>query len=246
MKETYYIFETKEHSESELNDLKGLLVNFDQTKNYLKADFIISYGGDGTLLDCFNKFPYKKIYPIRDYARCKIHNNMIIDPIYTYSEFDVLSIRDFKVLSEVVIRNMNLSQAMRCNLYINDNLYAENIIGDGLIICTSLGSTGYFKNVTNTFFTKGNIGIGFINNAQNMANLIIPIDSKIRIDITRGDCQWAADHNGNFPLYYDEKSIEICKAKFNAKLINYKNEFMCNECRKERHSALVNSIYNVI
>jgi hypothetical protein len=33
---------------------------------------------------------------------------------------------------------------------------------------------------------------------------------------------------------------------FGARLLNYKDVFMCNECRNKRHSAHVNTIYSVI
>jgi NAD kinase len=48
-------------------------------------------------------------------------------------------------MSEIVIKSYNITQAIRFNLFINDNLYAQNVIADGVIFSTCLGSTGYFK-----------------------------------------------------------------------------------------------------
>lgn len=217
-----------------------------------EADCIICCGGDGTLLDIFQKYPNKYIFPIRNHSRCEKHQ--VIDFTLTNAYYGNImecykdslfhnNLSKFIGISELVIKNQDISKAMRCSLKINDKIYAENIIGDGIICCTPLGSTGYFKNIANTFFTSG-IGIGFINNTQGMTNLIINDDSKIEIEILRGRCSYALDH------YVDDieegETIQIKYSDFYARILNYKNIFMCNECRNKRHSAYVNTIYSVI
>lgn len=56
----YYLFEFKKHK----NYLKLLkeIFKLNITESAGEADIIISYGGDGTLLDAFQKFP-NKTYP---------------------------------------------------------------------------------------------------------------------------------------------------------------------------------------
>lgn len=252
---TFSLYETKMHNASEiLNILTGLdkeLINFNFINDPYKADFIISYGGDGTLLDAFKVFPNKIIIPIRDYSRCDAHNDLknyfLNGDIENY---DILNVKSTKTnvetcgISEFVLRNGDMTRAIRFDLYINDKPYALNSIGDGLIISTSLGSTGYFKNITNMFFTDG-IGIGFLNNAQRMSNLIIPKISKIKIVLNRGDCEWSIDHEIYRSLQGNEFEISIDE-KNSFKLFGYKNNFMCKECRDKRHSGYVNTIFNVI
>lgn len=249
---TFSIFELKKHNINEITDLINFITNslkFKYVKNGNDADYIISYGGDGTLLDAFQKFPNKIIIPIRDYARCNYHNDILNYFKFTKVVYkDVLKCtidnKELFGISEVVIRNANISQAIRFDLYINDNPYILNSIGDGLIISTVLGSTGYFKNITNTFFSEG-IGIGFLNSTQRMANLIIPNDSSIKIVINRGNVELAVDHNELSHL--ENQIIEIKKDNEKSlKLLGYKSEFMCNSCRNLRHSGYVNSIFNII
>jgi NAD+ kinase len=249
---TFGIFELKTHAKEEiLNLIKNINVNSDFTfvKNCKNADYIIAYGGDGTLLDAFQKFPEKIIIPIRDYAKCELHKNL--KNYFTNNNLEIRDVIKCKTLSkerygisEVVIRNDNISQAIRFDLYINDKPYALNCIGDGLIISTVLGSTGYFKNITNMFFTEG-IGIGFLNNAQRMSNLIISKNSKIKIIIQRGNIELGIDHQSAYLIGQQILEIEIDNIK-TLKLLNYKENFMCNDCRNNRHSGYVNSIYSVI
>lgn len=252
---TFSLYETKMHKASEILDiLKELdekLFYFKFINDPYKADYVISYGGDGTLLDAFNVFPNKIIIPIRDYSRCDIHNDICK---YFFSKkienYDILNIKssneniNVEGISEFVLRNDDMTRAIRFDLYINDKPYALNSIGDGLIISTSLGSTGYFKNITNMFFTDG-IGIGFLNNAQRMSNLIIPKNSKIKIILNRGNAQWSIDHNIYMSMEGNEFEINI-DDKNSFKLFGYKDHFMCKDCRDKRHSGYVNAIFNVI
>ena len=242
----YYLFEF----EKQKDYLKLLKEKYklNVVENPNEADTIISYGGDGTLLDAFQTFPNKQIIPIRNYRRCKLHdenfnffdsNYVNIKPIINLNFKD----NNFIGISEMAIRNMNVSKAIRFNIKINDKIYAENIIGDGIICATSLGSSGYFKSITNTIFNDG-IGIGFINNTQGMTNLIIDNKSVIEIELIRGEAQICLDHLCGI-LNENEKAT-FKYSNFGVRLINYKNIFMCPECRNKRHSAYVNTLYKCI
>lgn len=253
------LFETVKHSDEVYQALKTsfefLKNNNDISycENANEADFIISFGGDGTLLDCFQKFPSKKIIPIRDYNQCSHHLNLIpqINELFvedSYEYKDILLINSSNSLygnglSEFIIRNEDLSKAIRFDILINEKMYAKNCIGDGIILSTSLGSTGYFKNITRMFFTQG-MGIAFLNNAQNLVNMILTEDTKVSIVLKRGDAKSALDHHRfGFP---ENTKIDISFAKEKAILIGYKKNFMCEKCRNERHSAYVNDFFKVI
>ena len=242
----FYLFEFEKHKKYFQLLIEKYKLNM--TENSDEADIIISYGGDGTLLDTFQKFPNKTILPIRNYDRCNIHNDNF--NFFDTNYVNIKPIIDLKFndknlfgISEMVIRNSNVSKAIRFNLKINDQIYAENIIGDGIICATSLGSSGYFKSVTNTIFNDG-IGIGFINNTQGMSNLIIDNKSIIEIELIRGNAQLCLDHIEE-KLFEKEKVI-FRYSSLGISLANYKNVFMCPECRNKRHSAYVNTLYKCI
>lgn len=249
-KNLFTIFELSQHTDIEtLKEKLHQSAKLEFTNDVEHADFVVAYGGDGTLLDAFQKFPNKIIIPIRDYDVCDFHKDF-----KKYFANNLIEIRDvisccidsteYFAISEVVLRNANITQAVRFDLYLNDKPYALNCIGDGLIISTALGSTGYFKNITNMIFSEG-IGIGFLNSTQRMTNFIIDKNVKIKIIITRGICNVGIDHTKL--MLKEQQSIELAISQ-NQKLslLNYKNAFMCNDCRNNRHSGLVNSIYSVL
>ena len=238
----FYLFEFEKHKKYFQLLIEKYKLNM--MENSDEADIIISYGGDGTLLDAFQKFPNKTILPIRNYDRCAIHNDDF--NFFDTNYVNIKPIIDLKFndknlfgISEMVIRNANVSKAIRFNLKINDKIYAENIIGDGIICATSLGASGYFKSITNTIFNDG-IGIGFINNTQGMSNLIIDNKSIIEIELIRGNAQLCLDHTEE--KLFEKEKVLFKYSSLGIRLANYKNVFMCPECRNKRYFVYVNFI----
>ena len=75
-------------------------------------------------------------------------------------------------------------------------------------------------------------------------NLIIDNKSAIEIELIRGEAQICLDHLCGI-LNENEKAT-FKYSNFGVRLINYKNVFMCPECRNKRHSAYVNTLYKCI
>ena len=73
-------------------------------------------------------------------------------------------------LSEFTAVNADQTAALRFNIKINGKPIVENVIANGVIFATKLGSTGYFKSVARTIFTQG-IGVGFIDPTYSVPNL---------------------------------------------------------------------------
>ena len=56
-------------------------------------------------------------------------------------------------MGDILIHNKDLHTAIRMKVYINDSLIQkEEVIGDGLLVATQLGSTGYYKSITRSYF----------------------------------------------------------------------------------------------
>jgi NAD kinase len=96
----------------------------------------------------------------------------------------------------------------------------ENIVGDGAVIATPFGSSGYFSSIGGEKFSKG-IGIG-LNNPFNVKSKPIIIDDSsnpnIFIDIIRDDGLLLFDNDEHMIMVKggDEIKVEISKntAKF--------------------------------
>ena len=87
--------------------------------------------------------------------------------------------------------------AVRFSLSADGKEYS-NLIGDGVIVATPFGSTGYYKATGGKRFKKG-IGVSF-NNLHNrkVKSYVVPEDSVIKLTVSRGPAWLLADNNEDF------------------------------------------------
>jgi NAD kinase len=215
--------------------------------------FAIAYGGDGTLLRTFHQNPDKSILPIRNYGMCKKHENILNDVLngtkIAKADFqlylaDLLECDEQKALSEIQMISADPTCCLRFDVCINDMTYMENVIANGFILSTRLGSTGYFKSVARTIFRDG-YGLGFICPTYGINNLILKSTDNVDI-IFRRNCEayLCFDH---LKFSHTIKTGDIKSFRLSsdhASLFGYK-EFMCPECRKGRNSTIVNDQYKI-
>jgi NAD kinase len=100
-------------------------------------------------------------------------------------------------LNEIQVHLKLPIYAVRFSLSVNGKEY-EELIGDGVIIATAFGSTGYYKATGGKSFEKG-IGISF-NNLHNIRaeSFVVKEDSVIKLVIIRGPAWLLADNNEEF------------------------------------------------
>jgi len=217
----------------------------------------IAYGGDGTLLSKARAKNFKKaIAPIRNYGLCQKHANILNDFLGT-GKADA----SFKItvqplircqvggldwsevaMSELTLKNLDLTSCLRFDLKVNGRLYMENVMADGLIAATPLGSHAYFKSVARLIFTEG-IGIGFIAPTYGINNLVIRQQDKAEVIFRRDfDVQLTFDKLVKEVKVKAGQSVTIESACQNMSVVGY-DAFMCPECRKLRNSTMVNDQY---
>lgn len=222
------------------------------------SNLIISFGGDGTLLETIHKANGIPIIPIRNYAQCGNHNPLdCINEIEQYidkNKFNnITNINNLKVFidgnyvgdafSEVCLRNINARNAIRFDVFINKLKYVENIIGDGVIVATSYGSTGYFRSITKTMFKHG-VGLAFNNPTQPVTNIITDENFDFLIKLKRCDANLQLDNIVDKSFNITENSIvEIKMSNDNIANILFLGQFMCTHCRENRHSG-IEHLYN--
>ncbi|MBU5689661.1 MAG: hypothetical protein QXM68_00940 [Candidatus Aenigmatarchaeota archaeon] len=196
-------------------------------------DFVISIGGDGTILASERLYPSIPKLTIKtsqicrkcDYSpnRLEIILKMLNDGKYELKKEMKLEAK-FKgkriiALNEIQLHNENPTVAIRFDVYA-DKMY-RNVIGDGVIVSTPFGSTGYFKSITGKSFKKG-IGIAF-NNSYNFPRKPIIIDekSKIKIKLNRESGLLLRDNDQNFVRVKENQKIYIKKARKPAFFVNF-------------------------
>ena len=220
---------------------------------------VIAYGGDGTLLEVARANEFKKaVFPIRNYGLCDEHAQLFDELLgkakicreFKQTIHPLLEVRfngkSDVAAAEVTVKNKDITSCMRFDVIVNDKLYMENVICDGVIFATSLGSHGYFKSVTRTIF-KGydTIGIGFIAPTYSINNLVLELTDKISIRARRDtNIIITADKNIYSDSFFkvDDEITITNYAQQNLSLFGY-DLFCCPRCRKNRNSTVINDQY---
>lgn len=200
-----------------------------------KPDFIITYGGDGTVLYAERKYPgipkitiragsvgFKCIYSIEELedVLIKIESGeyKLKEEIKLETTFQG---KKYLSLNEVQIHNLSPIKAIRFSIYIENEILFENIIGDGVVIATPFGSSAYYSSVGGEKFDKG-VGIA-LNNAYNVKDMPVVIDGgfdySINIKILRDDGLLLFDNDYNVIKIKGGDNIKVDTSKNTAKFV---------------------------
>ncbi|MCP3968463.1 MAG: hypothetical protein GY750_18945 [Lentisphaerae bacterium] len=230
-----------------LDDIAPLLL----TRGFELVDhdpeLLIAHGGDGALLSAERDYPGLPKFPIRDKRTaplCEEHsyedqlddfcsgNMKATDMIKLCGSF-----RDQSTLglNDVFIHNSDRARAMRYRVWIDDELYANEIVGDAVGMSTIHGSTAYYRSITHSIFRVG-IGLAFSNSTEVVNHLVLPETSTVRVRIVRGPGTMIADNTSYGIEIPEGEEVVIKKAKGHA-LIYCIESFMCQRCRVLRHPS---------
>ncbi len=208
-------------------------------------DLVIPHGGDGALLGAERDFPGTPKLPIRDGRTaplCADHSyeRQIDDFLSGKTHKSVMpkligSIKNARVtaLNDIFIHNADRVSAVRYRVWINDTLYVAEVVGDGVGVATVHGSTAYYRSITHSIFRVG-IGLAFSNTTEPITHLVLPEDSEIKIEITRGPAIMVADNAPERIRLKNNDVITIRKHDVTTEVYGL-NNFMCPKCRLLRH-----------
>lgn len=183
-------------------DIKGLVTDLGFEVVVVSPDVVISYGGDGTLLASERLYPGIPKLPIRDSLVCKkcseheekVVLKALIDGQLHLKEYRKLHTKiagkDLHALNDFVIRNKEAVHAIRFEVQ------GKYLIGDGIVISTPLGSTGYFKSITQTTFSKG-FRVAFNNTTEKVNPIILGLSDKVYFKLIRGHGGLTYDNSHN-------------------------------------------------
>lgn len=170
-------------------------------------EVVVSYGGDGTLLGAERDWPGVPKVALRHSRHCRTcshHSNEEIIEHLAQGTLKRVQFRKLKAianghellcLNDIMVRNAQPNIAMRFEVQIDDDNYAgREVVGDGLVVATPFGSTGYFSSISHCSFRVG-VGVAFNNSTELINHLVISEDSVVRVLVTRGPAVLAVDNN---------------------------------------------------
>ncbi|MEM1544943.1 MAG: hypothetical protein QXY40_06525 [Candidatus Methanomethylicia archaeon] len=195
-------------------------------------DFVITYGGDGTILYSERIYPsIPKItfkgsglcvrchYDVNDVER--VIENVIKGNYYIATEIKLEAIargQKLKALNEIQIHNKVPTRAIRFSVFINSKEF-KDLVGDGVIISTPFGSTGYYMSVGGKPFRKG-IGIAFNNlHMKKIRSFTVPLKTKIKVTVNRGNGLLIADNTDELIELTTGDEVLIMKSNEKAKFV---------------------------
>ncbi|MCJ7614663.1 hypothetical protein MUO71_07885 [Candidatus Bathyarchaeota archaeon] len=197
-------------------------------------DFVVCYGGDGTVLFGEREFPEIPKLIIKTSRACRMYDYALDDLSKLLSK---IKAGDYQIhaemkleteakgeklvgLNEIQVHPKLPIYAVRFSLSVDGKEYNE-LIGDGVIVATPFGSTAYYKATGGENFEEG-IGISFNNlHYGNVESLVVPEGSTVKLIVTRGPAWLLADNNEDFVELNAGDTVKIRKSESVANFIYF-------------------------
>ena len=206
-------------------------------------EVVISCGGDGTLLRSEQRFPGIPKLPIKRSDTCvfcdahrpevllaklsrgQLRGERLMKLEATVGERSVTALNEIGVLHKLPY------QALRFRWSCNEQKFGETIIGDGVIIATPFGSSGYFASIGGKEFAEGS-GVAFSNPTIGQPPQHLSQDSVVTIEVVRGPGVLTNDNNQNMTSLSEKDTVVVKRSDQTATLLA--DSLHCRQCQKTR------------
>jgi len=222
------------------SDLLPLIYEIGLEVDCDRPEVVISYGGDGTFLGAEHQWPSIPKLAIRHNRtciKCSDHGDAAV--LRRLAEGKVSrtvlmklagNAKDQRLvgLNDITLNKVSPVTGVRYRVWINEQSYSGEIVGDGLVVSTPFGSTAYYRSITRSFFRVG-IGVAFNNSTEQVDHLILHETDRLRIVIRRGPAVLCADNSPQSVRLEEGDEAWIAKADETAVLLAADTLF-CNRC----------------
>ena len=224
------------------------------SKNIKKLNFIISLGGDGTLLNTVTHVGKSntKILGVNigklGFLSFDVHDvfEKIIDDIinnnYTLEKRSLVTLKNHNnkidknfALNEISLIKKDSSSMIKIQCYI-DNKFICTYWSDGLIISTPTGSTGYSLSCGGPILTPNNKNLLITPISPHnlgLRSLIISDESKIKLKIENQKYNFLVSMDSRSYTFKGEQEFLVEKSKFYVNLIHPNNYDFFETLRKK-------------
>lgn len=228
-----------------LEDIRPLLGEFGLEETERDFSLVVAHGGDGALLGAEREYPGVPKLPIRD-ARtaplCPEHRCDLQLADFQAGRTPLVRLpkvagmvrgRRVTGLNDVFLHNLDHASALRYRVWIDGELYANEVVGDGVGLSSVHGSTAYYRSITHSIFRVG-IGLAFSNSTEEVNHLVLASDSRVEIEVVRGPGILIADNSPDRIEVSEGERVELFESDLCASIYGLGN-FMCPRCRLLRH-----------
>jgi len=189
-----------------------------------QADLIIAYGGDGTVLHAIDQ--EKPILPVRAATSLGYIHDISLQQFReaapnlkdrTIQKYPLLEVPNYpgKAASEISIKPKD-DRAIKVNVYHNGELLLKEVNGDGILVCTPLGSTGYnFSAGGPITILSDNITLTLNNShSHRKRSYVFPPEDKIEIEaIYPAQIIYDGKTKGTVPIEANQKvTIQVSQS----------------------------------
>ena len=225
--------------------------SYETLKN--KADFLLSIGGDGTLLKAVtyvreSEIPIMGINTGRLGFISSISADQIDDAItdilkgnYKINERTLLDLTSDKnlfkeknfALNEVAVSKKDTSSMIRIDAYVDDE-FLNTYWADGLVVSTPTGSTGYSLSCGGPIIMPGTNNIIITPNAPHNLNvrpIVIDDNSVVKLKVEDRDQLALVSLDSRSRAFDSETELIIKKADFKVKLVQPQNNSLIKTIR---------------
>lgn len=218
--------------------IAGLVKSLGFELTSTNPEIIISYGGDGTLLSAEREFPGLPKLPLRNSQLCnkcsKHEDEVILKKLLAgklqlkeYKKLETTFFyKSFYALNDFVIRNSDPTHSIR---FKTSETKEKLLIGDGAVLATPFGSTGYFKSITDKTSYKG-WGLAFNNTTEKISPKILKDGENITFKLVRGKATLSFDNSPDI-FVIDEGSKIIFKLSDQVAKIYDADSLRCPNCQ---------------
>ena len=225
--------------------------SYETLKN--KADFLLSIGGDGTLLKAVtyvreSEIPIMGINTGRLGFISSISADQIDDAItdilkgnYKINERNLLELSSDKnlfkeknfALNEVAVSKKDTSSMIRIDAYVDDE-FLNTYWADGLVVSTPTGSTGYSLSCGGPIIMPGTNNIIITPNAPHNLNvrpIVIDDNSVVKLKVEDRDQLALVSLDSRSRAFDSETELIIKKANFKVRLVQPQNNSLIKTIR---------------
>lgn len=205
-------------------------------------EVVLCHGGDGTLLRAERLLPRVPKLPVRiarhtrhcpDHDVATMLGRLLAGDLAEESLPRLLlqvGRARFHAINDVVLRNDNPALAVRFKVTV-DGTTSEVLTGDGLVIATPFGSTGYYRSITRSSFREG-LGVAFNNATVERPPLLLGGSARLDVELTRGPAVLVHDNDTRTLGLRAGHAFSVRRDALPARVLGL-DALRCQRCRRQ-------------